>query len=146
MSSRERFGDLGNNRKHVSQLHRAAHHLAQRMTLNKLHGDEVKVVDDSDFIDGDEVGMIEGRECLRFTFKTTGALCVSDELRRKKFQGNATIEFRSPVQPQDRLQPVAVPAGADLFVSDLAEAFNGNVEKLNSRMFTYLDYAVIAER
>ena len=31
-------------------------------------------------------------------------------------------------------------------MSDLAEAFNGNVEKLNSRMFTYLDYAVIAER
>ena len=38
------------------------------------------------------------------------------------------------------------PAGAAVFVSDLAEAFNGNVEKLNARMFTYLDYAVIAER
>jgi SAM-dependent methyltransferase len=58
----------------------------------------------------------------------------------------AAIEFRSPVPQQDRLQPVAVPAGADLLVSDLAEAFNGNVEKLNSRIFTYLDYAVIAER
>ena len=59
---------------------------------------------------------------------------------------SAAIEFRSPVPQQDRLQPVAVPAGADVLVSDLAEAFNGNVEKLNSRIFTYLDYAVIAER
>jgi SAM-dependent methyltransferase len=58
----------------------------------------------------------------------------------------AAIEFRSPVPQQDRLQPVAVPAGADVLVNDLAEAFNGNVEKLNSRIFTYLDYAVIAER
>ncbi len=59
---------------------------------------------------------------------------------------SVAIEFRSPVPQQDRLQPVAVPAGADVLVSDLAEAFNGNVEKLNSRIFTYLDYAVIAER
>jgi SAM-dependent methyltransferase len=59
---------------------------------------------------------------------------------------SAAIEFRSPVPQQDRLQPVAVPAGADLVVNELAEAFNGNVEKLNSRIFTFLDYAVVAER
>ena len=59
---------------------------------------------------------------------------------------SAAIEFRSPVPQQDRLQPIAVPAGADLVVNELAEAFNGNVEKLNSRIFTFLDYAVVAER
>jgi SAM-dependent methyltransferase len=59
---------------------------------------------------------------------------------------SAAIEFRSPVPRQDRLQPIVVPAGADLVISELAEAFNGNVEKLNSRIFTYLDYAVVAER
>jgi SAM-dependent methyltransferase len=59
---------------------------------------------------------------------------------------SAAIEFRSPVPPQDRLQPVALPAGADLVLSELAEAFNGNVEKLNSRIFTYLDYAVVGEK
>jgi SAM-dependent methyltransferase len=56
------------------------------------------------------------------------------------------IEFRSPVPEQDRLQPVAVPAGATPAFSDLAEAFNGNVEKLNARIFTYLDYAVIGDK
>jgi hypothetical protein len=46
---------------------------------------------------------------------------------------------------QDRLQPVAVPASADATLRDEAEAFNGNVEKLNARMFTHRDYAVIAD-
>ena len=58
----------------------------------------------------------------------------------------ATIEFRSPVPEQDRLQPIAVPDSADPALLDLAEAFNGNVEKLNSRIYTYLDYAIIGER
>jgi SAM-dependent methyltransferase len=58
----------------------------------------------------------------------------------------ASVEFRSPVPQQDRLQPVAVPAAVDACVADLAEAFNANVEKLNSRIFTYLDYAVIGDK
>lgn len=59
---------------------------------------------------------------------------------------HAAIEFRSPVPAQDRLQPIALPAGDDPVVSELAEAFNGNVEKLNARIFTYMDYAVVATR
>jgi SAM-dependent methyltransferase len=58
----------------------------------------------------------------------------------------AAIEFRSPVPEQDRLQPIAVPAAAAPAFSDLAEAFNANVEKLNARMFSYLDYAVIGDK
>jgi SAM-dependent methyltransferase len=58
----------------------------------------------------------------------------------------ADIEYRSPVAPQDRLQPIVVPEGADLAVRDLAETFNSNVEKLNARMFTFMDYAIVAER
>ena len=58
----------------------------------------------------------------------------------------ATIEFRSPVPQQDRLQPIAVPENADPRFADLAEAFNANVEKLNSRIFTYLDYAVVGDK
>jgi O-antigen chain-terminating methyltransferase len=58
----------------------------------------------------------------------------------------ASVEFRSPVQPQDRLQPIALAAGADDALADLAETFNANVEKLNARMFTHMDYAVVAEK
>ena len=62
----------------------------------------------------------------------------------------ADIEYRSPVPPQDRLQTVAqLDAGAPSTrtdVADLVESFNANVDKLNARLFTHLDYAVIGAR
>jgi hypothetical protein len=58
----------------------------------------------------------------------------------------ADLEYRSPVPPEDRLQAIALPHGASSELADLAEAFNANVEKLNSRLFTHLDYAVIGAR
>jgi O-antigen chain-terminating methyltransferase len=59
---------------------------------------------------------------------------------------SAAIEWRSPVSEQDRLQSVRVPAQADPLSADLAEAFNANVAKLNARMFTHMDYAVVGAR
>jgi SAM-dependent methyltransferase len=59
----------------------------------------------------------------------------------------AEIEFRSPVAPQDRLQTIAVPTGdVSLAAAEAVEAFNANVEKLNARLFTYMDYAVVARQ
>jgi SAM-dependent methyltransferase len=58
----------------------------------------------------------------------------------------ASLEYRSPVPPQDRLQPVAAPAGAEARLAEIVEAFNANVEKLNARLFTHMDYAVVAEK
>lgn len=59
----------------------------------------------------------------------------------------AAIEFRSPVAPQDRLQAIALPDGVDLpGAQEAVEAFNANVEKLNARLFTFMDYAVVAAK
>jgi len=65
----------------------------------------------------------------------------------------ARIEYRSPVAPQDRLQPVRLrgdAASARQVANDepaeFAETFNANVEKLNARMFTFLDYAIVGRR
>ena len=58
----------------------------------------------------------------------------------------ANVEFRSPVREEDKLQAFAAPAGSGTGLGDLAEAFNSNVEKLNARMFTYLDYAVVGDK
>ena len=58
----------------------------------------------------------------------------------------AEIEFKSPMPPEDRLQPVAVVAGAEPALRELVEAFNANVEKLNARMFTHMDYAIVADK
>jgi SAM-dependent methyltransferase len=68
---------------------------------------------------------------------------------------SARIEYRSPVPPEDRLQPIARlrgelasagQSGNDAVEADLVETFNANVEKLNARMFTFLDYAIVGGR
>ena len=56
---------------------------------------------------------------------------------------SAQIEYRSPVAPEDRLETAV--AAADLDAS-LVDAFNANVEKLNARMFTFLDYAIAGRK
>ena len=58
----------------------------------------------------------------------------------------AEIEFRSPVPAQDRLQVLTAPTGADPAWADFVETFNANMTKLNSRIFTHLDYAVVGGR
>lgn len=58
----------------------------------------------------------------------------------------AQIEFRSPVPEQDRLQLLALPGDAGPVLADLAEAFNANAGKLNARLFTFMDYAVVGEK
>jgi SAM-dependent methyltransferase len=50
-----------------------------------------------------------------------------------------TVRYRAPYPEHEKLQPV--PPGVPS-----AETLNSNVERLNSLMFTYLDYAVIGER
>ena len=61
------------------------------------------------------------------------------------------LVFKSPVPESGRLQPIAVPSdrddspGARMLV-EWAKTFNTNVERLNERLFTHLDYAAIATR
>jgi len=67
-------------------------------------------------------------------------------LRVSGFQ-DVTIRYRSPVAESQRLQPVPAPGpDAAPALADLAETFNENMAKLNARLFTYQDYAVIGRR
>jgi SAM-dependent methyltransferase len=59
---------------------------------------------------------------------------------------SADIEYRSPVADADKLQPVTVTAAVGPVLADLVDSFNINVQKLNGRMFTYLDYAIVGTR
>jgi SAM-dependent methyltransferase len=57
------------------------------------------------------------------------------------------IEFKSPIPESDRLQPVVLPAGSQApGVAAVADVLNDAVGKLNSRLFTYQDYAVIGRK
>jgi len=51
------------------------------------------------------------------------------------------IRYQAPYPEHDKLQRVTSPA-----LGDAAGTLNANVDKLNSLLFTYLDYAAIARR
>jgi SAM-dependent methyltransferase len=53
---------------------------------------------------------------------------------------SARIEYRSPVPAQDKLQHVAA---TGVLPEDAVEQLNANVDKLNARIFTFLDYAIV---
>ena len=57
---------------------------------------------------------------------------------------DAHIEYRSPVPPDDKLQ--TIPAAPSSSLGDAIDVINANAEKLNARLFTYLDYAIVARR
>ena len=51
------------------------------------------------------------------------------------------IQYRAPYPEHEKLQRVAASA-----LGDTAETLNANVDKLNSLLFTYLDYAAVGRR
>ena len=55
--------------------------------------------------------------------------------------GGVEIRYQAPYPEHHKLQRVAPAA-----MGDAAETLNANVDKLNSLLFTYLDYAAIARR
>src|SRR5689334_20647455 len=55
--------------------------------------------------------------------------------------GSVEIRYQAPYPEHHKLQRVAPAA-----LGDSAETLNANVDKLNSLLFTYLDYAAIARR
>src|SRR5262249_47410852 len=56
------------------------------------------------------------------------------------------ITFRSPVRDVDRLPRVDAPATGDASLHALVTALNAHADQLNERMFSSMDYALIARR
>ena len=59
---------------------------------------------------------------------------------------SADVQFRQPVGERDRLERALVGAEAGEAVVRLARVVNDHAEKLNSRLFSTMDYAVVARR
>ena len=64
------------------------------------------------------------------------------------------IRYSAPFPDESKLQPTAISTSRSAVgvamtadgLSEMAEVFNENVRKLNSLLFTYLDYAAMGER
>jgi SAM-dependent methyltransferase len=59
---------------------------------------------------------------------------------------SVNIEYRSPVTDADRLDRVTAAPGADAATAGIAAAVNAHADKLNARLFSSMDYALIARR
>lgn len=58
------------------------------------------------------------------------------------------VQFRSPVSETGKLRRVSAPGGGavDPVVNDLIATVNANADQLNARIFSHMDYAIIARR
>jgi len=56
------------------------------------------------------------------------------------------VQFREPVDERDRLAHVTPAATSDPALAQIAAVVNANADKLNERLLSYRDYAVIARR
>jgi SAM-dependent methyltransferase len=56
------------------------------------------------------------------------------------------VQFREPVDAQDRLAHVTPAATSDPALAQIVAVVNSNADKLNERMLSYRDYAVVARR
>ena len=65
--------------------------------------------------------------------------------------GSVEIVYRSPIAEEARLQrvtprPEHFGEGAVDPLTEIVSAFNRNMDRLNSRMFTFQDFAAVARR
>ncbi len=56
------------------------------------------------------------------------------------------VQFRAPVADEHKLQPLTPDASWDPRLLEAVHTFNANMDKLNVRIFSFLDYAVVATR
>jgi O-antigen chain-terminating methyltransferase len=56
------------------------------------------------------------------------------------------VQFREPVEEQDRLAHVTPAAASDPALAPIVAVVNANADKLNERLLSYRDYAVVARR
>jgi 2-polyprenyl-3-methyl-5-hydroxy-6-metoxy-1,4-benzoquinol methylase len=59
---------------------------------------------------------------------------------------SVNVEYRQAVTEADRLDRVVTPAHADAATAAIAAAVNSHADKLNARLFSAMDYAVVARR
>ena len=74
----ERVRNLNAQRQHCLHLQRfARNEVLERHAIEKLHGDECLRVLFADFVDGADVGMVQGRRRLGLAFETRESLRVA---------------------------------------------------------------------
>ena len=92
---RQGIGDRDRDPQHLAEAHAVAwNERIQALPTHVLHHDEIVAVCRLDFVDGDDVCVIEGRGGVRFLDETTAAVLVADAVRRQHFDRDFAIQSR----------------------------------------------------
>src|ERR671925_514509 len=93
MRRSQRSRDLNGKLKRIAQLKACLHPLAQGLAIDKFRGDEPRIADGADFMNRENVWMIQSGSRLRFLDESLQSLLIRGEGFRKNFDGDLTIEF-----------------------------------------------------
>ena len=95
VSRLQRRGYLRGDVEHFTDCHpRVGHVFSQSFAVDELRDDEVTPVDLANFIDRDDVGMIERRGGLRLLLESTQLVRIVVEGSWEQLERHFTVEFR----------------------------------------------------
>ena len=90
----ECVGNLdGHTEQNVRLRRLSCNPMLQRHALEKLHGDKGRAVLVINFVNGTDVGMIEGRSSLSFSFETVQSLRVFGDVIGQELQGDKAAQL-----------------------------------------------------
>src|SRR5580658_10520414 len=94
MGRTESVGDLDSQLQHLlNRQGLAGNAVHQRGTFEEFHRNERFSVVFADFMDGADIGMVQGGGGLRFTVEAAQSLRVWREPLRKKLQSNEAVQL-----------------------------------------------------
>src|SRR5215831_4585384 len=86
-------GDLAGNLQHLEQLHALLHALSQSASVDELHRDEFRVFKTTDFMNRQNVRMIERRGGFCFLNKSLQSLGIRGQSGRQNLDRDGAIKF-----------------------------------------------------
>ena len=87
-------GNLYGDRQDLTQRRPARREFAQRLAFHAFHGDEIDALIVADFVDRDDVGVVQRAGCLRFPDQTPAAIGAFQSVGRENLEGDHAIEAR----------------------------------------------------
>src|SRR5439155_337387 len=90
----ERTTNLNRDLQSLSQIQSRTYALPQSLAVDELRGDETRIAGGADFIDREDVRMIQGRGCPGFLNESLQTLLIRGEGFRKNLNCDRSIQLQ----------------------------------------------------
>ena len=129
MRGAEGVSRLDSDVEHLAQLHaRALHALAQSFAIDELGGDKVDASIFTDFVNGEDVWMIESRSGFGFLYEAAHTLLILCDIRRQNLQSDGAFKF-GVLSQIDFTHPARANLRADFIATDVQASLERHLER-----------------